>query len=149
LALEPRAELPDEDSLEAGLFLPPARSPGATLVTDDGPHRWQRLTSGYSRSGGFVRELRALYGGKCQICEWSPSSLYGADLCEAHHWHWLSRGGRDDLENLVLLCPNHHRATHGCDAVLDFEGTLPVFDFGTAGREPLRLDRHLGAPRAA
>jgi hypothetical protein len=23
---------------------------------------------------------------------------------------WLSRGGEDALTNLVLVCPNHHRA---------------------------------------
>lgn len=59
-------------------------------------------------------------------------------------WHWLARGGADERANLVLLCPNHHRAVHGCDAVLDFAGPAPVFDFGDGRRERVQLDYHLG-----
>ena len=40
---------------------------------------------------------------------------------------WLSRGGLDELSNLVLLCPNHHRAVHRCDAPYDFERRGFVF----------------------
>jgi hypothetical protein len=29
-----------------------------------------------------------------------------------HHVRWWSHGGRTDLDNLVLLCPAHHRAVH-------------------------------------
>jgi hypothetical protein len=29
-----------------------------------------------------------------------------------HHTDWWSRGGRTDLDLLVLLCPTHHRAVH-------------------------------------
>lgn len=38
------------------------------------------------------------------------------------------------------------RAVHGCDALLDFEDSTPVFDFGDGHRERVRLDRHLGLP---
>ena len=40
----------------------------------------------------------------------------------------------------MLLCPNHHRAVHACDAVLDY-GDLSM-DFGVR-REPVRLFDHL------
>ena len=31
---------------------------------------------------------------------------------EAHHIVWWSRGGRTDLDNLVLICSFHHRLVH-------------------------------------
>jgi hypothetical protein len=31
---------------------------------------------------------------------------------EAHHIRWWSRGGRTDLENLVLACTFHHKLVH-------------------------------------
>ena len=60
---------------------------------------------------------------------------------EGRHIVWLSRGGEDALGNLVLLCPNHHRAVHRTDSPLDF-GDM-AFDFRTH-REGLRVNRHLG-----
>ena len=29
-----------------------------------------------------------------------------------HHVHWWTHGGLTDLDNLILLCPAHHRAVH-------------------------------------
>jgi hypothetical protein len=31
---------------------------------------------------------------------------------EAHHIRWWSRGGRTDLDNLLLICSFHHRLVH-------------------------------------
>lgn len=43
-----------------------------------------------------------LYGERCQICGYAIS-------VDVHHLVPRSKGGSDDLENLVVLCPNHHR----------------------------------------
>jgi hypothetical protein len=49
----------------------------------------------------------------------------------AHHVRWWSRGGRTDLDNLVLLCSFHHRLVHeggwtiGLDAHSDVEWHRP------------------------
>jgi hypothetical protein len=32
--------------------------------------------------------------------------------CDAHHVEWWERGGRTDVENLVLLCRRHHVLVH-------------------------------------
>jgi hypothetical protein len=68
-----------------------------------------------------------------------PSSSYGAEICEAHHVRWLSRGGRDALTNLVLVCPYHHRAIHRCEAPFDFAQTAFIFPRSV---EPLTSLRH-------
>jgi len=72
------------------------------------------------RDQQLIEQLRDLYDGSCQICNWAPRSQYNADVCEGHHIRWLSRGGDDVLGNLVLLCPNHHRTIHRVDAPFDF-----------------------------
>ena len=57
-----------------------------------------------------------------------------------HHIQWLCRGGADTLDNLVLLCPNHHAAMHAADP--EFDRSKLEFRFGSKVI-PIRLDRHL------
>jgi 5-methylcytosine-specific restriction enzyme A len=56
-------------------------------------------------------------GGACEYCGAAgfrcPS---GALYLETHHIHPLHEGGRDAPDNLIALCPAHHReAHHGAD----------------------------------
>lgn len=143
LPLEPRARLIPEEKLEAVLYLGNPELVNKMLIVDQvgvSKARQKYLTREASnRNRKLVENLREIYNGKCQICTWSPRSIYGSDLCEAHHVRWLSRGGIDDQANLVLLCPNHHRAIHRVDAPFDWSNRSFVFkDIN----EPLVLDRH-------
>jgi 5-methylcytosine-specific restriction protein A len=96
------------------------------------------------RARGNVERLHELYGGRCQLCLFDPQDRYGVRLCHGHHVQWLSRGGEDELENMVLLCPNHHAAVHRDDAPFDY-GDL-AFRFSVGRTEALQLNHHL--PRA-
>lgn len=143
LPLEPRARLISEEKLEAVLYLGNPELVNKMLIMEQvgvSEARQKYLTREASnRNRKLVENLREIYNGKCQICTWSPRSIYGSDLCEAHHVRWLSRGGIDDQANLVLLCPNHHRAIHRVDAPFDWSNRSFVFkDIN----EPLVLDRH-------
>lgn len=140
---EPRARLLPEERLEA-LILSGDENAVARLLQEE-PSGLAQERRGYlyaeikRRSRQHVESLRDLYDGRCQICEWAPRTIYSTELCEAHHVRWLSRGGRDAISNMVLVCPNHHRAIHAKDAVFDFGPNGLVF----AGRdEGLRLNRH-------
>lgn len=144
LPLEPRARLFPEELLEAALIhanpiavadLLQAEAVGVTEQRRDYLYR-----QAPARNPRLVRELQEQYSGQCQLCGWDPRSGYGEFLCHGHHVHWLSRGGEDSLENLVLVCPNHHAAIHRADAPLDFADGAFVF---RAHREPLLLNRHL------
>jgi 5-methylcytosine-specific restriction enzyme A len=141
LALEPRARLLSEEALEVLAARRDATDELERLIDGAGfaNERARELMEIPKRSQKLVDALRALYDGRCQICAWDPPIIYGAGLCEVHHVRWLCRGGGDELSNLVLLCPNHHRAIHRCDAPFDF-GDLS-FNFGSV-REPLRLLDH-------
>ncbi len=69
----------------------------------------------------------------------SSRRVYGKYLCQGHHVHWLSQGGEDSENNMMLVCPNHHSAIHGCDAQFDYS-TMAI-DFGSS-KEPLQLVLH-------
>ena len=144
---EPRARLIPEEELEARIHL---GSPDASrhLVRPGIPgivkERLRYLfEQAPRRNRQHVNELRTLYRGVCQLCGWDPNSLYRQDLCEAHYVHWLSRGGADELHNMVLVCPNHHRAIHRTDAPFDWADSSFVFP---RSRELLRVSRHVLRP---
>ncbi len=144
LPLEPRARLLPEERLEAALLLGD-RQATQDLIREERPgmvrERQEYLYgSAITRNRDLVQELHELYDGRCQLCLWNPRSIYGHSLCHGHHLHWLSRGGEDTLQNMVLICPNHHAAVHRSDAPLDFQDY--AFDFGSH-RESLRLNLHL------
>jgi 5-methylcytosine-specific restriction enzyme A len=144
LMLEPRARILPEERLEAALL----QGDGAKveqLIWDEKPGIAEKrqvylYRQAPSRNPDLVAELQAIYDGKCQICLWHPKNKYGVTLCQGHHIHWLSRGGKDTLENMALICPNHHAAIHKLDAPLDYKDF--AFNFGNH-REYLQANKHL------
>lgn len=111
-----------------------AESPAVAAV------RRERLSEAYDRDQSLVRELRRRYQGKCQICDSAPfKGLFGL-IAEGHHIQWLCRGGSDSLDNMMLLCPNHHAAVHAADP--SFDRTRLEFRFGSK-TVPVRLNSHL------
>lgn len=144
LVLEPRACLLPEEKLEAIILLGDEDAVKNLISKEDvgiaEARRNYLFQQTPKRNRQLVKELQEKYQGKCQICLWSPTIQYLEYLCQGHHIQWLSRGGDDNLENLVLICPNHHIAIHGCDAVFDYNER--TFDFGSH-KEQLRLNYHL------
>jgi 5-methylcytosine-specific restriction protein A len=131
LPREPRARLLPEERLEALLLAGDEQAVASLLVDEPAgiadERRRYLMQAAVRRDRDLVEELREIYAGECQICGWAPRRTYGTELCEGHHVRWLSRGGADNLKNLTLICPNHHRAIHRCDAPFDFERNAFVF----------------------
>lgn len=125
LPLEQRAQLLPEDLLERDShdFLEAYQQSASSVHTlpISAERRAYLSTRMVTRRSSIVRELRELYDGRCQLTGWNPRELYGRDLCEAHHVHWLSRGGDDELHNLILVAPNQHRLLHATDAPFDYQ----------------------------
>jgi hypothetical protein len=48
---------------------------------------------------------------KCKLCGYDGSGA-GRSILEIHHIKPLSKGGSNSLDNIVVLCPNCHKATH-------------------------------------
>ena len=42
----------------------------------------------------------------CEVCGWDTASR------DAHHIIHVSKGGKSIVENLISICPNHHRMIH-------------------------------------
>ncbi len=93
------------------------------------------------RARQHVERLQELYAGRCQVCLYDPRGRYGHRLCHAHHIQWLSRGGEDELDNMVLVCPNHHAAVHRDDPPFDYASLS--FAFSNGARERLASNEHL------
>jgi 5-methylcytosine-specific restriction protein A len=63
----------------------------------------------------YVAELaRRRANGCCQLCGCQAPfrSKQNEPYLEIHHIKWLSKGGRDTIENAVALCPNCHTKMH-------------------------------------
>ncbi len=133
-----------EDEFEARLLHGDAAR--ARLVAEERTDYARRLaylyeTTDVRRAGRNIEFLQDLYGGRCQLCLFNPSDEYGHRLCHGHHVQWLSRGGDDEVANMVLVCPNHHAAIHRDDASFDY-GSL-AFAFSNGRSEVIHLNRHL------
>lgn len=59
-----------------------------------------------------VEHIKQTRGRKCQICQYSFIMDNGNEYCEAHHIQYLSKNGSQSSDNVILLCPNHHRMFH-------------------------------------
>ncbi len=73
------------------------------------------------RDAGLASDAKAAFananGGKlfCQACGVEPLKVYGVEVIEAHHRIPLSKseeGRVTEIADLILLCPNCHRAVH-------------------------------------
>lgn len=73
------------------------------------------------RNKNLVLRLKKIYGYKCQLCseeEWMPIQKDdGTFYSEVHHIIPLADGENEDesldkLENMIVLCPNHHKLLH-------------------------------------
>lgn len=70
-----------------------------------------------ARHNAIAQDVYRVYGHKCALCGWeiSPELLcvrsryQYAHGNEIHHIVPVADGGLDDWQNVILLCPNHHK----------------------------------------
>jgi len=145
LAREPRAyQVVDETLLERAFEAgeDAVRETVAAYHIGVSPQKRSALLRAFRRNRTLVEDLQRMYDGRCQLCGFDPRLLYGVRACNGHHVVYLSRGGPDDITNLMLLCPNHHEVIHATNAVFDFKDRHYVFPNNR--REPLVLNTHIG-----
>lgn len=79
------------------------------------------LYKGRIYNTSIVKQLKILYQGKCQICGEQPFKEKNINISEVHHIRYFSLSCNNDIDNLIVLCPNHHRLIHKLNPEFDFE----------------------------
>lgn len=93
----------------------------------------------------IIRQLKRLYQGKCQICGQKPFDYSNTDICEVHHIAYFASFHNNNANNLIVLCPNHHRLIHRLNPIYDSQNNSFIFP---DGRElKILLDYHLNGEK--
>ena len=72
------------------------------------PKRVRLFGGSYRRNPVLSTLLKEKYGDHCQICDLILEVEKGF-FCDTHHVVPLKNGGTDTSDNVVVICPNHHR----------------------------------------
>jgi len=83
------------------------------------------------RNAGIVIQLKEKYNYKCQICGKSIPIYKNDEInfyVEAHHIKQYNRihEGPDETQNLIILCPNHHKEFDYGSITIDPKDTLTI-----------------------
>lgn len=63
----------------------------------------------YKRDNKTIAQIKILRDFKCQICGTTIIKKDGSQYVEAAHIKAKFQKGRETLDNIILLCPNHHK----------------------------------------
>lgn len=88
------------------IFVPPEVSPPVDLISPPDTIEYSAVRT--IRDTARTRELKELYGNRCQVCGDALETSSGSLHSEAHHIRPLHEGGSDTPDNIVILCPRHH-----------------------------------------
>ncbi len=79
------------------------------------------------RDKNKVRDLKSKYSDKCQICNYCLILENKKCHSEVHHLRPIgNEGGNDDTDNMIVLCPNHHKAFDYSVLRLDLSGSKVI-----------------------
>jgi hypothetical protein len=109
----------EEPATEAPVALVPPLDALLARITEidaenggQAPMKGSEIAERYERDADLVRLLKAVRGGKCQICGHTFTMRNGGTYTEAHHLEELANGGLDVSRNMLIVCANHHRQFH-------------------------------------
>lgn len=89
----------------------------------------------------IIKQLKLLYSGKCQLCGEVIFEQMGVAICEAHHIQSFAETHNNNVNNIIILCPNHHRLIHKLNPRFDREKLEFVYSNGII--EKIKCDYHL------
>lgn len=94
----------------------------------------------------IIADLKQLYDFHCQICGLS-FEIYDTRFIEAHHIEAFVTSLNNNSDNIMVICPNHHRVIHATKAEFRYPDLSIIYPNGLI--EKLMTNRHLGASMQA
>lgn len=85
--------------------------------------------------------LKRIYEHRCQICGQRVAEEYSVSVDEVHHIEPFVTSLNNDVSNLLVLCPNHHRVIHAAHPA--FLRSRLSFRYPNGLEENLRVNLHL------
>ncbi len=89
----------------------------------------------------IIDELKEKYNHCCQICGHSGLDDYGVSVVEAHHIQEFALTQNNSPENIMILCPNHHRLIHKAKGKFDRKKKEVCYSNGYV--ESITINYHL------
>jgi len=129
-AIQRAARLISENTIEYESLKQESDEDGMSLPNET----QEALVRRIKRYKKIVNNLKAKYKGHCQIegCNFTFKKQNGGYYAEAHHLLPLSKGGTQDVKNVVILCANHHRMFHYAN--------VSIGDLRTDGKRPVIIN---------
>jgi predicted restriction endonuclease len=88
-----------------------------------------------------IVDLKEKYQYRCQICGESSVGEYGVSVAEAHHMEQFSLTQNNKPDNIMILCPSHHRIIHKANGLFNKKEKIIEYDNGRI--DSLTLNYHL------
>ncbi|MFA4851328.1 MAG: hypothetical protein WC868_05065 [Bacteroidales bacterium] len=85
--------------------------------------------------------LKLLYKYKCQLCGNDFGYKYNSIIVEGHHIDFFTISMNNNSENIMIICPNHHRVFHKVKP--DFDKKNLLFAYPNGLKEKIKLNFHL------
>ena len=89
----------------------------------------------------ILRDLKVLYGYRCQVCGQYIGEKYDSHLIHAHHIDYFTKSLNNNSNNIMILCPNHHGIIHDKNPI--FNSQTKTFLYPNGYEEGLKLNLHI------
>lgn len=96
------------------------------LITEEKVYTKSIVLNQFIRSEQIREYAKLRANGVCELCENEApfKDKFGKPYLESHHIIFLSKGGKDSIENVAALCPNCHRKIHNLNLQTDVKKLL-------------------------
>jgi len=118
----------------------------AEFLASEPPAVRREIVKRIKRNRRLVRDLKRLYEGSCQVCGFTFEKSKGGRYCEAAHIRPISlrEADLDIRDNLVVLCPNHHKMLDLGAMSIEFDPAKKKLYAVIDGQREQMENRHLG-----